>query len=73
MHLVPFGQVWSFTDPQYLGRFYLLNSTKLYMDKIAEVIRWKAWETIGIGIGNTKSVAKLEFGTGVGLIPGDAV
>lgn len=72
-HLVPFGQVWSFTDPQYLGRFYLLNSTKLYMDKIAEVIRWKAWETIGIGIGNTKSVAKLEFGTGVGLVPGDPV
>jgi hypothetical protein len=68
--LVPFGQVWFFTDPQYLGRFYLLNSTKLYMDKIAEVIRWKAWETVGIGMGNIKSVAKLEYGTGVGVVPG---
>lgn len=72
-HLVPFGQVWFYTDPQYLGRFYLLNSTKLYMDKIAEVIRWKAWETIGIGIGNVNSVAKLEFGSGVGLVPGELV
>jgi hypothetical protein len=68
--LVPFGQVWFYTDPQYLGRFYLLNATKLYMDKIAEVIRWKAWETIGIGIGNVKSVAKLEYGSGVGVVPG---
>lgn len=68
--LVPYGQVWFYTDPQYLGRFYLLNSTKLYMDKIAEVIRWKAWETIGIGVGNVKSIAKLEFGTGVGVVPG---
>jgi len=72
-HLVPYGQVWFYTDPQYLGRFYILNTTKLYMDKIAEVIRWKAWETIGIGIGNVKSIAKLEFGSGVGLIPGDPV
>jgi hypothetical protein len=69
--LVPFGQVWAFTDPQYLGRFYILNSTKLYMDKVAEVIRWKAWEIVGMGIGNVKSIAKLEFGTGVGLVPGD--
>jgi hypothetical protein len=68
--LVPFGQVWFYTEPQYLGRFYILNSTKLYMDKIAEVIRWKAWETIGIGMGNIKSVSKLEYGTGVGVVPG---
>ena len=68
--LVPYGQVWFYTDPQYLGRFYLLNATKLYMDKIAEVIRWKSWETVGIGIGNVKSIAKLEFGTGVGVVPG---
>ncbi len=73
LHLVPFGQVWAFTDPQYFGRFYILNSTKLYMDKIAEVIRWKAWEIIGMGFGNVKSVAKLEFGTGVGLVPGDPI
>lgn len=68
--LVPYAQIWAYTDPQYLGVFYLLNSTKLYMDKIAEVIRWKAWEVIGIGVGNVKSIAKCEFGTGVGVVPG---
>lgn len=68
--LVPYAQIWAYTDPQYLGVFYLLNSTKLYMDKIAEVIRWKAWEVIGIGVGNIKSIAKCEFGTGVGVVPG---
>lgn len=70
-YLVPFGQVWFYTDPQYLGRFYILNSTKLYMDKIAEVIRWKSWEIVALGIGNVNSIAKLEFGTGVGIEPGD--
>lgn len=68
--LVPYGQVWFYTDPQYTGRFYILQNTKLYMDKIANVIRWKAWEDIGVGIGNIKSVAKLEFGTGVGVTLG---
>ena len=70
-YLVPFGQVWFYTDPQYLGRFYVLNSTKLYMDKIADVIRWKAWEIVALGIGNVNSISKLEFGTGVGIVPGD--
>lgn len=68
--LVPYAQVWIYTDPSYLGRFYLLNSTKLFVEKVADLIRWKAWEIIGIGVGNVKSIAKLEFGTGVGLVPG---
>jgi hypothetical protein len=66
-NLLPFGQVWFFTDPEYLGNFYILNTTKLYMDKRGPLINWQAWESIGMGFGNIKSIAKLEYGSGVGV------
>lgn len=57
--------VYMFTDQKYLGNFFVLNSTKFYIDKVADLIRWKTWEVIGIGIGNINSAARLRFGTAV--------
>jgi hypothetical protein len=66
-HLVPYGQVWFFTEQKYLGNFFILNSTKMYMDKKGPLLNWQVWETVGMGFGNIKSIGKLEFGSGVGL------
>lgn len=55
------GNVYCFTDPKFLGNFYVLNNTKFYIDKIANLITWQSWEDIGIGIGNIRSVVKLEL------------
>lgn len=64
-NLVPFGVVWMFAKQKYLGNFFILNNTKFYINKIADLIRWKTWEVIGIGIGNINSISKLEFGSAV--------
>jgi len=64
-NLVPYGQMWFFAKQKYLGNFYILNSTKFYINKIADLIRFKTWEVIGVGIGNVNGVAKVEFGSGV--------
>lgn len=58
------GNVYCFTAPEFFGRFYILNQTKFYIDKIANLITWQSWEDIGIGIGNIASVVKLELYSG---------
>lgn len=60
------GNIYGFTTPDFLGKFLILNSTKFYLDKIANIITWQCWEDIGIGIGNVASIAKLELYNGQG-------
>ena len=55
------GNVYVFTKPEFFGKFYVLNNTKFYIDKIANVITFQAWEDIGMAIINVASVRKLEL------------
>jgi hypothetical protein len=58
------GNVYAYASPDFFGRFYILNNTKFYIDKIANRITWQAWEDIGMGIGNIAAVRKLELYSG---------
>lgn len=55
------GNVYLFAAPQFFGKFYILNNTKFYIDKIANVITWQSWEDIAMGVVNIASVRKLEL------------
>ncbi len=55
------GNVYVFTKPEFFGRFYVLNNTKFYIDKVANTISFQAWEDIGMGVINIASVRKLEL------------
>jgi hypothetical protein len=57
--ILPVGTVLIFTDPKYLGSFYILNDTKFYIEKRADMITWQTWEYVGMGIGNRRAVASL--------------
>jgi hypothetical protein len=58
------GNVYAFTKPEFFGKFYVLNNTKFYIDKIANTISFQAWEDIGMGIINIAAVRKLELYSG---------
>jgi hypothetical protein len=58
------GNMYCFAAPEFLGRFYILNQTKFYIDKQANLITWLSWEDIGIGIGNIAAIVKLEAYSG---------
>jgi hypothetical protein len=58
------GVVYGFTAPEFLGDAYILNETKFYIDKEANLISWQCWEDIGMGLGNIRSVVKLELFSG---------
>jgi hypothetical protein len=55
------GNLYVFTKPEFFGKFYILNNTKFYIDKIANMITFQAWEDIGMGVLNIASVRKLEL------------
>mgnify|MGYP003639874968 CR=1 FL=1 len=54
--LVPYGAILCFAAPEFLGNFYVLGNTKFWIDKRANVVSWKTWENIGVGIGNVKGI-----------------
>ena len=58
------GNVYAFTKPDFLGKFYILNNTKFYIDKIANLITWQSWEDIAMSVINIASVRKLELYSG---------
>jgi hypothetical protein len=55
------GNVYVFTKPEFFGKFYVLNNTKFYIDKIANMITFQAWEDIGMCVVNIAAVRKLEL------------
>ncbi len=58
------GNVYCFTAADFLGRFYVLNNVKFYIDKVINIIKFVAWKDIGMSIINIASVAKLELYSG---------
>lgn len=55
------GNLYVFTAPEFLGRNYILNNTKFYIDKVANLITWQSWMDIAIAVINIASVRKLEL------------
>ncbi len=58
------GNVYCFTDPSFLGQFYILNHTKFYIDKVINVVKFCAWKDVGMVIANIAAVRKLELYAG---------
>jgi len=58
------GNIYCFTKPEFFGRFFILNNTKFYIDKVANLITFQAWEDIASCVANVASVKKLELYSG---------
>jgi hypothetical protein len=53
--------IYSFAAQEFFGNFFVLNDTKFYIDKKKNVITFSAYETLGMGIGNSKACASAKF------------
>jgi len=62
--VVPQGTIYGFAEPQFLGNFFMLNQTKFWIDKRANLITWQAWEDVGLGLGNVNGCCKIELSAG---------
>ncbi len=55
------GNVWGFCTEEFLGKSYILQKAKFYVDKVMNVIKWASWMHVGAGLGNIAGVIKLEL------------
>lgn len=55
------GNIYCYTAPEFLGKSYILNNTKFYIDKVANLITWQSWMDIAIAVINVASIVKLEL------------
>ena len=55
------NRIYAFTSQEYLGKFYILNDTKFWIDKTKNLISWSAYELVGMGIGNNSACARLDL------------
>ena len=49
--------VYAFTAPRFLGHFFILNQTKFVIKKDMNIITFRAWEDVAIGVGNLNAAA----------------
>lgn len=58
------GNIYFFVAPQFFAKSYVLNSTRFYIDKVANVIFFQAWENIADVIANVAGIGKIELYSG---------
>lgn len=58
------GNVYAFTTPEFLGRAYVLNRVKFWIDKVINLLKFVCWKDVGMVIANIASVTKLELYSG---------
>lgn len=56
---VPYGSIYAFASQEYLGKFYILEDSKFWVDKKKNIITFGVYETVGMGLGNILSAAKV--------------
>lgn len=59
--LVPDNVVYCFTEPDFLGKFYMLQDVTMYVEKKKDILRFSALEKPGVSIANVGGVARVAF------------
>lgn len=59
--LVPDSSIFQFAEPKFLGKFFILEDTTMYIDRKAYMLEFFAYESIGASIANVAGVARADF------------
>ena len=62
--LVREGNVLGYTQEEFLGRAYVLQDTKFYINKVGHRLEWWCWRNEGMAFGNIRSIVKMELYSG---------
>lgn len=67
--IVPDGMMYLFGQEDFLGKFYILQDATVYIKHEADMIEFFTYESIGIGIGNSRACARVTFWDGTTAAP----
>lgn len=57
--------MYMFAEPKFLGKFFVLEDTTMYIDKKAYFLEFFAYEEIGAAIANVAAIARADFSGGI--------
>lgn len=60
-NLVPDNVIYLYTEPGFLGKFYVLSDVTMYVEKRKDILRFSAREVIGLTVANVAGIAKVNF------------
>lgn len=55
------GNIYAFTHPDFLGKAFVLNRVKFWIEKTINVLKFVAWKDVGMIFANISSISKLEL------------
>jgi hypothetical protein len=61
--LVPTNSIFFFAEPKFLGKFFVLTDTTMYIDRKAYMLEFFAYNCIGSAIGNAAAISRYDFDT----------
>ena len=61
--LVLDGEAYFFADPKFIGKFFLIEDTTMYVKREAYMLEFFAYETVGATIGHTGGLVRVEYNT----------
>lgn len=59
--LVPDNTIYLFADPKFMGKFYLLEDTTMFIERRAFFLSYFAYEALGSTIANPYSLVRVDF------------
>lgn len=59
--LVPDSTIFLFAEPKFMGKFFILEDTTMYVDRRAYMLEFFAYESIGAAIANVASIGRVDF------------
>jgi hypothetical protein len=59
--IIPDDKIYFFSTEDFLGKFFILQDATVYIKHEADFLEFFTYESIGIGIGNTKSMIRFEY------------
>jgi hypothetical protein len=62
--LVPDNVVYQFAEPNFMGRFYILEDVVMYVERKRDIIKFNAEEKIGVAVPNVRSLCRSRFSGG---------
>ena len=59
--LVPDSTIFLFAEPKFLGKFFVLEDTTMYVDRKAFMLEFFAYESLGSSIANVAGIGRVNF------------
>lgn len=64
-NIIPNGSVYQFAEAEFLGKAMMLEDLRMYVEKKVDILRFCAWEIVGMTLSNVAAVNKRSYNAAI--------